>query len=101
MASSDFFLFKDKHNFNISSVVLLVNFINFYINKRNWVFVTNSDDFLIPVSLQPDVEDHRYFKQCILLDQIILLWNIIGQHHQVAKIKELKIWVCVKIYIYI
>ena len=40
--------------------------------------------------MQPDVEDHRYFKLCILLDQIILLWNTIGLHHQVAKIKGSK-----------
>ena len=38
--------------------------------QRNWVFVTNSD-FLIPISLQPNVVDLRYFKLWILLDQII------------------------------
>ncbi len=29
--------------------------------QRNWVFVTNSD-FQIPISLQPNVVDIRYFK---------------------------------------
>ena len=38
--------------------------------QRNWVFVTNSD-FLIPISLQPNVVDLRYFKLWILLDQIM------------------------------
>ena len=36
----------------------------------NWVFATSSR-FLIPISLQPNVVDLRYFKQWILLDQII------------------------------
>jgi len=37
--------------------------------KRNWVFVINSD-FLIPISLQPNVTNLRYLKLWILFDQI-------------------------------
>ena len=33
-------------------------------------FATNSD-FLIPISLRPNVVDFRYFKLLILLDEII------------------------------
>ena len=44
-------------------------------SQRSWVFDTNSD-FLIPISLQPNVVDLRYFKLWILLHQIILVWNI-------------------------
>ena len=36
----------------------------------NWLFGTNSD-FLIPISLQPNFVDLRYFKLWIFLDQII------------------------------
>ena len=53
--------------------------------KRNWVFATNSD-FLILISYEPNVIDLRYFKLWILLDQVILVWNIKGLHHHVAKI---------------
>ena len=36
--------------------------------ERNWVFATKSD-FLIPISLKPNVVDHRYFKLWILVNQ--------------------------------
>ena len=39
-------------------------------DERNWVFATNFD-FIILIYLQPNVEDLRYFKLWILLDQII------------------------------
>ena len=39
-------------------------------SQRNWVFATNFD-FLIPISLQPNDIDLRYFKLWFLLDQII------------------------------
>ena len=38
--------------------------------NRNRVFATNSN-FLIHISLQPDVVDHTHFKLQILLDKII------------------------------
>ena len=41
-----------------------------WIEKRNWVFATNSD-FLIPITLQPVFLDLWYFKLLILLDQIV------------------------------
>ena len=53
--------------------------------KRNWVVATNSG-FLISISLQPNLKDHRYFKLGIMLDQIIKVLNIKGFHRQVAKI---------------
>ena len=53
--------------------------------QRNWVFATNSD-FLITISLEPNVEDPRYFKLWTLLDQIFWAWNIKGLQHQVPKI---------------
>ena len=40
--------------------------------ERNWVFVTNSD-FLIPISLQPNVVDLRYFKLWIMLFKFEIL----------------------------
>ena len=43
----------------------------FLILKRNWVFATNSD-FLIPIYLQPNVVDLRYFKLWIMLDVMII-----------------------------
>ena len=51
-------------------------------SQKSWVFDTNSD-FLIPISLQPNVVDLRYFKLWILLHQIILVWNIKSIQHQV------------------
>ena len=53
--------------------------------KRNWVFATNSN-FLIYISLQPNVVDFWYFKLWYLLVKIILVWNIKGLHHPVAEI---------------
>ena len=57
--------------------------------ERNWVFATNSD-FLVTVSLEPNVADLRYFKPWILLDQIIWVWNIKGLQHRVLKILRFK-----------
>ena len=56
---------------------------------RNWVFATNSD-FLISISLEPNVADLRYFKLWILLDQIIWVWNIKDLQHRVPKILRFK-----------
>ena len=57
--------------------------------QRNWVFATNSD-FLITISLEPNVVDLNYFKLWILLDQIIWVWNIKGLQHRVLKILRFK-----------
>ena len=57
--------------------------------QRNWVFDTNSD-FLITISLEPNLADLRYFKLWILLDQIIWVWNIKGLQHRVLKILRFK-----------
>ena len=59
------------------------------LHQRNWVFATNSD-FLITISLEPNVADLRYFKLWILLDQIIWVWNIKGLQHWVLKILRFK-----------
>ncbi len=56
---------------------------------RNWVFATNSD-FLITISLKPNVVDLRYFKLWILLNQIIRVWNIKGLQQRVLKILGFK-----------
>ena len=45
--------------------------------RKNWAFATNSD-FLIPISLQPNVVDLRYVKLWILLG--------LGLDHKIAKI---------------
>ena len=50
---------------------------------------TNSD-FLITISLDPNVADLRYFKLWILLDQIIWFWNIKGLQHRVLKLLRFK-----------
>ena len=73
------------------SNLILQNFIYtfFYCltisHKRKWVFATYSD-FLIPITWQPILLNLSYFKLLILLDQIVLVWNIKGLHHQVAKL---------------
>ena len=48
-------------------------------------FVTNSD-FLIPIYLYFNVGDLRYLKLSIISDQIMIVWNIKGLHHQITKI---------------
>ena len=53
--------------------------------KRIWVFATNSD-ILIPLSLQPNVVNFWHFKLLIVLDQIMIVWNIKGLHNWIAKI---------------
>ena len=57
--------------------------------EKNWVVATNSD-FLITISLEPNVTDLRYFKLWILLDLIIWVWNIKGLQHRVLKILTFK-----------
>ena len=52
--------------------------------QRNWVI-------LIPISLQPDFFDLKYFKLLLLLNKIISVWKIKGLHHQVSKIYKLEI----------
>jgi len=59
------------------------------LKQRNWVFATNSD-FLITISLEPNVADLIYFKLWILLDQIIWVWNIKGLQLRVLKISRFK-----------
>ena len=56
---------------------------------RNWGIATNSE-FLITISLEPNVADLRYFKLWILLHQIIWVWNIKGLQHRVLKILRFK-----------
>ena len=56
-------------------------------NQRNCVFVTKSD-FLIPISLQPNFVDLRYFKLWVLLYQIAYYWNIKGLHPQDKRIRK-------------
>ena len=70
-------------------------FFVFLTPKRNWVFATYSD-FIITISLEPNVADLRYFKQWILLDQIIWVWNIKGLQHWVLKILRFKYLICSK-----
>ena len=54
---------------------------------------TNSQ-FLVPTtSLQLNVVDLRYLRQCFLLDQIVKLWTINGFHYQVLWYREnLSLW---------
>ena len=63
--------------------------LNENFRQRNWVFATNSD-FLITISLEPNVTDLRYFKLWILWNQIIRVWNIKGLQHRFLKILGLK-----------
>ena len=46
-----------------------IPFVLLFVSTK-WVFVTHSD-FLIPISLQPNVVEYRYFKLWILLDPIV------------------------------
>ena len=60
--------------------------------QRNWVFATNSD-FLITISLEPNVADLKYLKLWILLDKII--WFEISKvfQHRVLKILWFKYFI--------
>ena len=69
----------------LMSFILSINITR----QRNWVFATNSD-FLITITLEPNVADLRYFKLWILLDQIIWVWNIKGLQHRVLIILRFK-----------
>ena len=55
--------------------------------QSHWAFATNSD-FLIPISVQPDVIDLRYFKLWLLLYQTIKILNIKGLHNLVVQVLE-------------
>ena len=56
--------------------------------QKDWVFASNSD-FLIPIYM--DVVDLYYIVLCILLDQIVKVWNCKGLHHQIAKVYTTKL----------
>ena len=56
-----------------------------HIIQRNWVIAPNANS-LIPLSLQFNVVDLRYFKLWILMDEIIKVWNIKGLRHLVLEI---------------
>ena len=60
-----------------SDLIRFTILLDVFIVQRNWVFVTNSD-FPIPLSLHFNVGGLRYFKLWIILDQIMILWNITG-----------------------
>ena len=57
--------------------------------QRNSVFATNSN-FLIPISLQPDVVNLWYFKLCMFDLTEFIFWHIQGLPHLVEKIKGLE-----------
>ena len=59
--------------------------VRHFIKNKKIESLTNSD-FLIPLSLQPNVVDPRYFKLWIMMDQIIKVWNIKGLRHLVLDI---------------
>ena len=64
-----------------------------YVWKRvHWkeLSLCHNSDFLITISLEPNVVDLRYFKPWILLNQIIRVWNIKGLQHRVLKILRFK-----------
>ena len=45
---------------------------------------------LIPISLQPNIVDHRYLKLKILVDQIIQAWYFKGLHYQICRDKGIR-----------
>ena len=45
-----------------------------------------NSDFLIPISLTPNVVNLCYFKLLIVLDQLIIVLNIKGLHNWIEKI---------------
>ena len=78
-------------NYDKTIYGLQIKVIMFLDIERNWVFATNSD-FLITISLEPNVADLRYFKLWILLDQIIWVWNIKGlQHFKSSSSKDIEV----------
>ena len=50
--------------------------------------------FRIHISLQPEVEDLRYFQLWVLSGPEFKVWNIKGLHHQVAKMQWLEKRIC-------
>ena len=62
---------------------------------RNWSFVTILN-FLSPISLQLKGVNLWFFKLRLFNLTEIIVWNIKGLQHQVAKINGLKIRVCDK-----
>ena len=85
--------------------MILLNFIVFFcynwfqfcprmldMKEVSYLFATNSD-FLITISLEPNVADRRYLKLWILLAQVIWVSNIKGLQHRVLKILWFKYWI--------
>ena len=99
------FFWKDNiswRRFQIRFMVCIITWLNFNPDRRHLQnkkptrsllnensFATNSD-FLITISLEPNVTDLRYFKLWILWNQIIRVWNIKGLQHRFLKILGLK-----------
>ena len=79
---------KFTTKFKLKQCIVYFRNVDYYRSiqlERNWVFATNSD-FLITISLEPNVVDSRYFKLWILLDQIFRAWNIKGS-------KDIRVWI--------
>ena len=67
-------------------------FIKYWKLQKSLVFVTNSG-FLIPIFLQTNVIDLRYFKLWILLNHKIKVWNIKGLLNSwLQRYRDSKIW---------
>ena len=56
------------------------------IKQRSWVFATNWN-FPIPIPIEPDDVNLKYFKLRLLALAELIVWNIKGLRHGVAKIK--------------
>ena len=81
--------FKNKENKQKAWERWTLQFlIRLLVKQRNCVFATNSD-FLIPISLEPNVVDLRDFKLWIMLDQTIKVWNIYRFAPTRCKVKEI------------
>ena len=53
--------------------------------QRSWFFATNSD-FLIPISLKPNVVNLWYFKLILFDLTELIAWNVKGLRHWNLKI---------------
>ena len=67
--------FCEKLHFYHHLNIWIVEHYNFKYILRNWVFATNSD-FLIPISLKPNVVNLWYFKLILFDLTELIVWNI-------------------------
>ena len=74
---------------HILGLILKLEILRNDLSENNWVFATNSE-FIIPISLEPNVINLWYFKLILFYLTEFIVWNIYDLRHWNPKILGLE-----------